>query len=557
MRAFVARRFRALVGRNSNSNRVDVGRKQHAVKHAALSAVEELEARRLMATYYVSPWGNDWAAGTSTGAAWKSIGRVNNQTLRAGDTVLFQGGNTFYGSLYVPSNEGGNAWSPVKFGSYGGSRATINSGGSAGLDVAQTGGVNVENLNFKGNGWNSSHGIYVHCDWSGRTLDNIKVNNVDVSGYGGYNIKILAPGWGSTYRDIRITNANLHDSKEGGIWMNAGGRHNTLKNVYISNVRAYNHSGTGSWGKVTGNGIFVADADGVIIERSIAYNNGSNGFRPVGIWAAGSNRVTIQYCESYNNKTITSTDGGGFDFDWDVTNSVMQYNYSHDNHGPGFLLAAGDHKSENNVIRYNVTQNDGRRNARGGIQLWGNVQNAKIYNNVVYISAPGVAAFYAHNLGASWKNMNNVDVRNNIFYTTGGVPTVKIQGGFSTGWNNRFIGNAYHSAWGGFKIEWDGQTFWSLDSFRNAKWPQERNYYNEPKGYQGDPKLKAAGQAGAVNNPWALSSSLWHYQLQWNSPLINKGVSQPTTLSGSTTQDFFGQWMPKSGKFDIGAHEAA
>src|SRR5438874_829086 len=53
--------------------------------------------------------------------------------------------------------------------------------------------------------------------------------------------------------------------------------------------------------------------------------------------------VTIQYCESYNNNTKTSTDGGGFDFDWDVTNSTIQYCYSHNNAGPGYIMAAGTH----------------------------------------------------------------------------------------------------------------------------------------------------------------------------------------------------------------------
>jgi hypothetical protein len=37
--------------------------------------------------------------------------------------------------------------------------------------------------------------------------------------------------------------------------------------------------------------------------------------------------------------------------------------------------------------------------------------------------------------------------------------------------------------------------------------------------------------------------------------VINQGVSQPTTLSGASS-DFFGQWMPKSGRFDIGVNEA-
>jgi hypothetical protein len=86
----------------------------------------------------------------------------------------------------------------------------------------------------------------------------------------------------------------------------------------------------------------------------------------VGIWTAGSNRVTIQYCESYNNHTKTSTDGGGYDFDWDVTNSTIQYCYSHNNDGPGYIMAAGTHTNSGNVIRYSVSENDGRRNVVNG-----------------------------------------------------------------------------------------------------------------------------------------------------------------------------------------------
>src|SRR5439155_9808698 len=139
-------------------------------------------------------------------------------------------------------------------------------------------------------------------------------------------------------------------------------------------------------GGVTGSGIYLAHVDGARITRCVVHDNGKDGAAPVGIWAAGSNRVTIEYCESYNNHTATTTDGGGFDFDWDVTNSTMQYNYSHDNDGPGFLLYAGSHNSNDNTIRYNVTQNDGRQNGKAGIQIGGNVTNANITNNTVFLS---------------------------------------------------------------------------------------------------------------------------------------------------------------------------
>src|SRR5215203_5387190 len=74
-----------------------------ALDHAAASSIasmEPLENRRLLSTYYVNNNGSDSASGTSTGSAWKTISRVNSQVLKAGDKVLFAGGQTFSGGLY-------------------------------------------------------------------------------------------------------------------------------------------------------------------------------------------------------------------------------------------------------------------------------------------------------------------------------------------------------------------------------------------------------------------------------------------------------------------------
>src|SRR3954469_23510033 len=110
--------------------------------------VEPLESRQFLSTYYVSATGKDTASGTSQNAAWKSITRVNQQKVKPGDKVLFQGGKTFNGSLYIPSTEGGTATQQVLFSSYGSGRATINSGTRVGFDIAQTAGIGITNLNF-------------------------------------------------------------------------------------------------------------------------------------------------------------------------------------------------------------------------------------------------------------------------------------------------------------------------------------------------------------------------------------------------------------------------
>src|SRR5439155_26915004 len=157
---------------------------------------------------------------------------------------------------------------------------------------------------------------------------------------------------------------------------------------------------------------------------------------------------------SYNNATKTVTDDGEFDFDWDVKNSTMQYNYSHNNFGPGYILAAGTHVNSGNVLRYNVSENDGRRNGRAAIQLWGNVSGAQTYNNTVYISATGnsnTAAFFGHDYGSGGKEPSNVQIRNNIFQTTGGAKILNITNGVASKGGLHFQGNAYYSTGGSFK----------------------------------------------------------------------------------------------------------
>lgn len=518
-------------------------------KRTCGNVVEPLESRELLTTYYVSPSGRDNAAGTSQNSAWKTITRVNQQNLRSGDKVLFKGNATFNGTLYLTGNESG-----VTISSYGG-RASIHGGNWRGIDVLDGNGTTITNINVRGNGMyaNGGSGIYFHTNTAGKVMDSITVSDVAVSGFGAYDIKFEAWTGGSRYQNVRITNASIHDSLEGGIWIN-GSANRVHKNIYIANVYTWNHPGNGSWNKVTGNGIALFDVDGATIENSVAHDNGANGKAPVGIWTAGSNRVTIQNCESFNNKTIANSDGGGFDFDWDVTNSVMQYNYSHDNEGPGFLVCGDNHNSDGNVIRYNISQNDGRKNGVGAILLYGNAKNLKIHNNTVYMNPTGrgdSAAFKAFHSGGT--SMSNVDVRNNIFYTVGGVSVVDVDNAITDNGSNSFLGNAYHAGGSGFNIRWSGRNFNSLDSFRGGTGKEKMNGANV--GYQGDPGLKAAGRAGKVDNARNMRSSLWHYQLNGNSPMINRGVSLAGALAAAPT-DFYGNSTARGGKYDIGASEA-
>ena len=70
------------------------------------------------AIYYVNiSSGNDANSGTSTGAAWKSVARVNAQPLQPGDQVLFARGQTWREQL-TPTSSGASG-NPIVFGAYG------------------------------------------------------------------------------------------------------------------------------------------------------------------------------------------------------------------------------------------------------------------------------------------------------------------------------------------------------------------------------------------------------------------------------------------------------
>lgn len=67
--------------------------------------------------YYVAANGNDNNSGTSTSSPWKTISKVNSFTFKAGDQILFNRGDEFYGGIVV--KQSGTSTSPITFGAYG------------------------------------------------------------------------------------------------------------------------------------------------------------------------------------------------------------------------------------------------------------------------------------------------------------------------------------------------------------------------------------------------------------------------------------------------------
>jgi hypothetical protein len=514
--------------------------------------------------YYVSPSGNDSNSGTSPTEAWETIDKVNSEDFGAGDAIYFEGGEVFNGSLYFDVSDNGTAGNPVTVGSYGAGRATISSGYSEGFFGYDCEGFEVKDLNFVGIGRteNGNSGIYFYSDLSGASRpEHIYIDNVEVSGYKWTGINIWATGGLAGFKDVRITNAVVHDNGDKGICVGgwpppASGW--GIEDVYVGDCKVYDNPGVPGASPHTGNGILLHNIETGVIEYCEAYNNGwldiSGGGGPIGIWAFDCNNIVIQFCESGHNRTGPGTvDGGGFDFDGGAMNSVLQYNYSHDNYGAGYLICqyGGARAYANNICRYNISENDGTRNGYGAVTLYstgssGGVQDTLVYNNSLYAGAETTGPAIDCRSGGIY----NTSIFNNIITTVAGKEVVSV-GDVSGGWS--FNGNCYWTYGDNIEIYWSGTRYSSLASWRTAT--GQETYLAGDTGFEVDPCLVNPGGGGTIGDPCALWT-LNDYRLMSTSPLIGEGLDLQSLFSiNPGPRDYYDANIPTGSDFDVGASE--
>ncbi len=322
----------------------------------------------------MSPTGNDKNSGTTVAKPWRSIKKVNAKTFTPGDRILFEGGGSFSGSLTFIANDRGSASAPIVISTYGTGRSTINSSATTGLSLYNTAGFEVRNLRLHGAGraTNNGSGIGIYSDLAGGVRSPyIRIDSVEAYGYGQYGVVIGSWNGSSGFADVRVTYSSAHDNALGGFSTYAQLPY-THQNVYFGHLVASDNPGVACLATNAGSGITLAGVAGGMIERSIATNNGAlcdAAEGPVDIWTYDSDGVVIQQNESHDNKTNGPADGGGFDLDQNTRNSAVQYNYSHGNAGAGYLLAhAPDNTNHSgNTIRYNISENDGRKNSAAAL----------------------------------------------------------------------------------------------------------------------------------------------------------------------------------------------
>jgi hypothetical protein len=329
----------------------------------------------------------------------KTVDEVNRLTLRPGDSVLFRAGRTFDGTVRV-RGVGGSQRNPVWIGSYGGGQATINGGDSSGMILYNVRWVVVRGIRLVGAGRKTGN---VKDGLSVDGCEHVWVEHIDVSGFQKSGVFV----YGS--RNVVLDGVDAHENGAGGIGIEGpySGKKG-CRDLKIVNCRADDNPGDPTnLTNHSGNGIVCGHCTHLLIDRCSATNNGWDmpriGNGPVGIWCYEADSVTIQHCLAYRNKTsVGGADGGGFDLDGGVTNSVIQYCLSYGNQGSGYCIFQywGASPWHDNVIRWNVSEDDGLvSDSRAGMYVWNSSNDStqfydcQVYNNTVYNTKQAALSF--------------------------------------------------------------------------------------------------------------------------------------------------------------------
>ena len=482
------------------------------------------------ADYYVGAKGDDANPGSAE-RPWRTIERVNRCEPRPGDRILLEGGRTFRGTLRLNA-----AFSKVVVSSFGDGRAVVDGGNGRAVSIEGAKGLAVRNLRLIGSGrktGNTESGLVV------AHAEEVEISDVEVSGFRSSGVAITGSG------GVRVLRVHAHENGYAGISSDGELSHD----LYVAHCLVENNPGDPTArDNHSGNGIVIGRTRGAIIESCEARYNGWDmpwtGNGPVGIWTFESDHVTIQFCVAHHNRS-TATDGGGFDFDGGMTNSVLQYNYSHDNFGSGYLICQYDGAGPfaDNVVRYNISQDDGLKAHDAGIYVWvggRGMKGALVHNNTIFNNKGSAVAFDVEKKFA--RPAPEMRFYNNIFVSLG----PQIRGGARHG---RFVGNLYWSM---------GERGFLVDGYRDfVKWAAATGQEvsgDRLAGRFADPRLRKDG-TGLLTDPDALAS-LAEYLLLPGSPAIDAGVDLRERFGiDPGKRDFYGTSLPQGRGFDIGAAE--
>jgi len=323
-------------------------------------------------TYYVSPTGNDSAAGSSA-APWKTLQKAAN-SVSAGATVLVENGN--YAGFRMRAS--GTASAPIVFKSVNLWGAKIDATGPLG---------DVDNVSVQSSS-------YV-------TLDSFEVYGSQRAGIG---VRTLYSGTGADTRNDIVTHCFCHDNGVSG-----GGAHDGIFTGFALNFSALDnccsHNGE--------HGIYVSNsADNPIISYNHVWDNQDCGIQinadQYTTTGDGTADGLISNWVISNNVIYGNGAGGGSAINLDGAIDGFCYNnLIYDNFATGIAMYQidGAQASNHNVVCNNTIYDP--TSGRDALLLGDGADDNVVFNNIAY-SKTGIEVDSVTGLVHDYNRFNNI-----------------------------------------------------------------------------------------------------------------------------------------------------
>lgn len=514
----------------------------------------------LSGTYYVDAVdGNDDNAGSTEETAWKSLDKVNSVILGPGTKVLFKAGQEWTGLLKPKGS--GEAGNPIVIGRYGnGNKPAIHGNGIAEtVHIDNIEYIELRNLEITNYDPNEENGLSL-VDWEKRNTTNWadvhQPDQVENSNTFKMGVRVTARDMGEV-NHIHLVNLNVHgvngridgtegSKNNGGIFIEVVGTSVPtyfngilIEGCHIHDVDRTGLSNVSTWQDRTidDNGNWTPSLN-YVVRKNVFERTGANAlilrvaqdpliehnlFHKCAIKGSGNaafnfntDGAVMQFNEArFTKANVGDVDAGGLDSDFRTKNTLIQYNYLHDN-DYGMLATGGGFEGSFNdktTFRYNIIERDGLVGSENGekfsFKISGAITNTVFHNNIVYLSPEQKDVnFIFHKL---WrKHPNTTKYYNNIFYLEGNNHSFDVGGSSANLYsNNVFYGNG------------------------TITWP------SDPEAITADPLLAAIGEG------------VEGYKLTAGSPAIAAGK----LLDEMPQVDYFKNAIPSEGPIDIGVNQ--
>ena len=316
--------------------------------------------------YFSSSTGSDSNAPcTSSSAPCQTISELNSISYPSGATINLKAGDTWSAGTTLTLSTSNVAGS-LTVTTYGGGTCNVIAGMTSGcatlqvsgsqaiaLSATQLSNLTIQNIRLIG----GTSAALALCPtqpcpsgiWyanNGTNTSKITITNVEAAGFFydiDFNYNVPNYPTGVTSNNVTITNNYTHGlsgtTSEDSVGLYATQMTNSLVQGNLSaNIGG---NAAGGYGQ-TGSGIqLTGQLLNVTAQFNVAHDSGANTAGGGALWANIGQNITFQFNEAFNALAGGSSDGDGYNFDCGVRDSIMQFNYSHNNWGPGYVMWAG------------------------------------------------------------------------------------------------------------------------------------------------------------------------------------------------------------------------